>query len=212
MASMRPPRPDPVAALARSGLMALTGWPDGVPRSCRRWDYPPGWRRLTNEIETAYPGPRPAGPGGAGRRLSRAGPPCWACSRQGRTAPNGSCRLLRHQRWLGGPQPASAGRRRVVAGLDRGPGDRPVAERCHGGGPDLDERVRGSGPATRAGGLAPERYPATATTLALGAALAPSDGATHPFMAGRGPVLAVGGAGGRAHPFGGRRPGDKGRE
>ncbi len=88
MASMRPPRPDPVAALARSGLMALTGWPDGAPRLppvgiTRR---PAGAAHQRDR--TAYPGPRPAGPGELGG---------------GYLGPGGVAR----------PQPAGADRRRT---------------------------------------------------------------------------------------------------
>jgi hypothetical protein len=92
MAAMRPPRPDPVAALARSGLMALTGWADGAPR-LPPVGLPVQLERLISEIEwrTRAHG-RPVRVSWEAAISGRAA--LLGLSRQGRTAPNGSCQLL----------------------------------------------------------------------------------------------------------------------
>ena len=100
MAAMRPPRPDPVAALARSGLMALTGWADGAPR-LPPVGLPVRLERLISEIErrTRAHG-RPVRVSWEAAISGRAA--LLGLSRQGRTAPNGSCQLLAtNDGWVG---------------------------------------------------------------------------------------------------------------
>jgi CoA-transferase family III len=100
MAAMRPPGPDPVAALARSGLMALTGWPDSAPR-LPPVGLPARLERLTGEIErrTRARG-QPVRVGWEAAISGRAA--LLGLTRHGRTAANGSCQLLAtRDGWVG---------------------------------------------------------------------------------------------------------------
>ena len=119
MATMRPHHPDPVGALARSGLMALTGWADGAPR-LPPVGLPARLERLTGEIERrTRAGGQPVRVSWEAALTGRAA--LLGLGRQGRTAPNGSCRLLATNDGWVGLSLSRPGRRRVVAGFDRKP-------------------------------------------------------------------------------------------
>ena len=100
MATMRPRHPDPVGALARSGLMALTGWSDEAPR-LPPVGLPARLERLTGEIERrTRAGGQPVRVSWEAALTGRAA--LLGLGRQGRTAPNGSCRLLAtNDGWVG---------------------------------------------------------------------------------------------------------------
>jgi hypothetical protein len=92
MAWMRPPPEDAVAALARSGLLALTGWPDRAP-IVPPLGVPGYVAGLVAEIEARtrarWQPIRVSWEAAVSGRAALLG---W--HRQGRISPNGSCRLL----------------------------------------------------------------------------------------------------------------------
>ncbi len=86
-ASTDPASTDPIRALARSGLMALTGWPDGAP-VLPPLGLPTALAELVAEIERRS---RAAGRrcGSTGRPPSRVGRRCWASADRAASRPTG---------------------------------------------------------------------------------------------------------------------------
>jgi hypothetical protein len=92
MSAVRPGSIDPAGALARSGLIALTGWPDCAP-VLPPLGLPTALGGLVAEIEGATRAMgRPVGLNWEAALAGRAG--LLGLRRQGRISANGSCRLL----------------------------------------------------------------------------------------------------------------------